>query len=101
MEIIVTHKSCSKCKHVKRLNEFPKCNRSKLGVKSECKLCHKSYKRTIRKDNWVTDLSDEYVKSKLIRSGFTMDQINDNPKLIELRRQLIILRRLVRHGIIR
>lgn len=86
-------KQCSKCKTEKPISEFPKCNRSVLGIKSQCKLCHNSYKRGSRFPTWVSDLSDEYVKSKLVRTGFTTKQINDNPELIELRRCLIKLRR--------
>ena len=34
-------KRCSKCKEEKSLADFPKDKRTPLGVKSECKACHK------------------------------------------------------------
>jgi len=88
-------KICSKCGKVKEFVDFSTDKRATDGRKSECKQCHNLYNRTKRNYNWISCLSDEYIKSKLTRTGFTTKQINDNPELIELRRNLIILRRTI------
>ena len=87
-------KSCSKCKEVLDETFFPIDKRKKNGLKSECKKCHNKFNRLSRGDNY--SMSKEYFKSKLTRSGFTTLDLNDNKSLIELKKQLLILKRTIK-----
>lgn len=87
-------KVCSKCKIDNDISIFSVCKRSKDGYKSQCKDCHKSYGRK-RGIDWVSDLSDEYVKSKLQRQGFSISELNKNKQIIELKRLQLKLKRII------
>lgn len=41
----------------------------------------------------TTNLSDNYVKNKLRQSGFSTEQLNENPELIEVKRIIIKIKR--------
>lgn len=47
----VKGKKCSSCKQYKELDLFPKDKRRRLGVKSECKVCHSERNRRIYHEN--------------------------------------------------
>lgn len=58
-------KRCSTCKEEKELAEFPKDKRSPLGIKSECKLCHKERNKRLYYANKKRYLavSNEYKRN--------------------------------------
>ena len=56
-------KKCSKCKETKQESEFYTDKRSKDGLRSQCKECHKGYEQT--------------------RARVVMKRWRDNPKFID------------------
>ena len=52
-------KTCSKCKKEKPFSGFSKSGSAKDGLKSQCKVCAKAYRKAYYKT------SDENVKNKL------------------------------------
>jgi hypothetical protein len=85
---------CSKCKGIFDESFFSIDNRRKRGFKSECKKCHGNYPREKRKKDYIN--SDEYLKSKLNRRGLLITDINQNKELIEVQRNLLILKRTIK-----
>lgn len=68
-------KKCSKCHKIKPFNEFNKCSRSKLGIKSDCKECHREsgrkYAIIARKKN--KDILNERTKKWRVK------KLKENP----------------------
>jgi len=87
-------KKCSKCKKILDEICFSTDKRKKNGLKSECKNCHKNYDRGTRKKDYSS--STEYLKSKLNRRGFLITDINQNKELIEVQKNILILKRTIK-----
>lgn len=85
---------CSKCKGIFDEAYFSVDKRKKKGFKSECKKCHANYPREKRKKNYINSV--EYLKNKLKRRGLSITDVNQNESLIEVQRQLLILKRTIK-----
>ena len=87
-------KKCSKCKKIFDESDFYPDKRRKSGLKYECKKCHKIYDRKLRKVNYAN--TEEYLKCKLTRRGLTRLEIAENKELIDVMKNLLILKRTIK-----
>lgn len=116
-------KTCLCCKKEKQFSDFYKHKRGKNGLREICKKCHiiktRKYdtpqKKKLRSKKWEENnidkrkkinkkfseknkgsLSNRVVKHRLRDEGFSVDAIKQNPELVELKRNLIILKRTIK-----
>jgi hypothetical protein len=81
-------KICSKCKLEKPIQEFHETKRrGRIETHFHCKKCHAELHRV----NYIDKLSDKYIERALREQG----HINISKDLIELKRNLIILKRTI------
>jgi hypothetical protein len=59
------------------------------------KPAHDSNKVKERDQKRIRDLESSYIRARLKRSGFNIDQINTRPDLIALKREIIKIKRLI------
>lgn len=86
-------KACTKCLVIKPLSEFSKRTDRKNKIKSECKDCFKKRGKEYRK-KFANLLDEHYLKDKLIRHGFTAEQIT--PELIAMKREQLEIMRMAK-----
>ena len=112
-------KKCNKCGEVKQLSEFSTDKRNSCGRIGHCKKCSSIITKKW-KDNNIEKAKESdkkykiknklkiseyyinqrkyidinYAKRMLRQSGFTTEQINENPELIEVKRLIVKTKRL-------
>lgn len=107
-------KTCSKCKISKDESDFYRSKFNSDGLRHYCKKCILSYNQTdkmrVAYKEWLSrnpryrntrdirenvkkslarareELKNSYLRQLLIQSGFTHEQINKHPLLIEIKR---------------
>ena len=98
---------CKSCNNT-RCRKYKQDNKDKIDATNskyrqeqaeKIKLSRKSYRNSSKDKikeyslNQVSNLTDYYIKSKLKRSGFTENELNENPELIEVKRIIIKIKR--------
>lgn len=66
-----THKTCTHCKQIKPLEDFPVDNDKRSGKKSHCRLCHASLNQQRRDENpyWHPAIQQNYRAKQYGKDG--------------------------------
>jgi hypothetical protein len=75
---------CCTCGKFKKVSFFVIDKYKKNGYKSQCKECE-----SLKTKENIKNLNKNYIRQKLIRTGFTKEEISKNEDLVEIKRLII------------
>jgi hypothetical protein len=88
-------KNYSKTEKFKQsIKKYQKTKTYKISKSQYDKSDNNKNNRRIRYKKYIGNLHNHYVRQNLTHRGFTIEQINNNPDLIEVQKQLIKIKRL-------